>query len=71
MGSLGLTEVLVIVFIIGCLAAVAVLPFWMIFSKAGFPGWLSLTQLIPLVNVIALFYLAFAEWPALRDVTKQ
>jgi hypothetical protein len=27
---------------------------------------MSLTQVVPVVNVIALFYLAFAEWPVHR-----
>jgi hypothetical protein len=40
-----------------------VLPFWKIFSRAGFTGWLSLALLIPIINIIALYYLAFAEWP--------
>jgi hypothetical protein len=41
-------------------------PFWKITSKAGFPGWISLLILVPLVDIIFLFYLAFAEWPALK-----
>jgi hypothetical protein len=28
---------------------------------------MSLTQIIPFVNVVALFYLAFTEWPVHRD----
>jgi len=45
---------------------IVVLPFWRIFSKAGYPGWYSLSQLVPILNVVALFYLAFAEWPSRR-----
>lgn len=48
---------------------VAVLPFWMISTKAGFPGWISLAILIPVLNLIFLFFLAFADWPALRRET--
>lgn len=40
-----------------------ILPFWMIFSKAGYPGALSLTMLIPFVGFLVLRYLAFTEWP--------
>jgi amino acid permease len=43
-----------------------VVPFWMIFTKAGFNGALSLLMLIPLVNIIMISYLAFAEWTALE-----
>lgn len=44
---------------------IVVLPFWKIFSKAGFSGWLSLLMFIPLANLIMIWYLAFAKWPAL------
>ncbi|HEC83508.1 MAG TPA: hypothetical protein ENI46_03345 [Firmicutes bacterium] len=45
---------------------IIVLPFWFIFSKAGFPGALAILMIIPFVNLVMIFYLAFAEWPALR-----
>ena len=44
-------------------AAVVIVPFWFIFSKAGFSKWLSLLMVIPIVNVILLYFLAFAKWP--------
>jgi len=37
-------------------------PYWRIFSKAGFSGWLSLLILIPLVNIAVLYYVAFSDW---------
>jgi hypothetical protein len=45
---------------------IIVLPFWMIFRKAGFPGPLAILMIIPFVNVFMIFFLAFAEWPTLR-----
>ena len=48
------------------MAAVIVFPFWKIFSKPGFSGALSLLMLIPLMNVIMIFFLAFAAWPVLK-----
>ncbi len=39
-------------------------PFWKIFSKAGFPGPLSLCMAVPVLNLIILYYVAFARWPA-------
>ncbi|QDU11870.1 hypothetical protein V202x_52950 [Gimesia aquarii] len=48
-----------------------VAPFWMICSKAGFPGWIGLAILIPVLNIALLMFLAFAEWPALRHLPKQ
>ena len=46
-----------------------VVPFWRITSKAGFPGWLSVLSIVPLINIGFLFFLAFARWPALTDKT--
>jgi hypothetical protein len=48
-------------------AAVMVVPFWKITSKAGFPGALSLLLLVPLANIVFIYYLAFASWPSLRN----
>ncbi len=66
MFGLGLQELLLLV-IIGLLV---ILPYWKIFSKAGFSGWLSLTLLVPILNLIMLFYPAFAEWPVHRELRR-
>ena len=55
---------LILILIMG---SVIVIPFWRIFSKAGFSGALSLLMFIPLVNLVMILVLAFAEWPALRE----
>lgn len=65
-GPIGSTELLLILFIM----LIWVWPFWKIFQKAGYPGWYFFVVFIPVVNLIALFYFAFAEWPvhkALRE----
>jgi hypothetical protein len=62
MGGIGPSELIVLAFIV----ITVVWPFWKIFEKAGFSGWWSLTILIPIIGTIALFYLAFAEWPIQR-----
>jgi len=67
-GALELTFIVCFVFgfvVFGIL--LTVLPFWKICTKAGFPGPLALLMLVPLANIILPFYLAFAEWPALRQ----
>ena len=46
------------------MTVVVILPFWFIFPKAGFPKWLTLLMLVPLINVILLYFLAFAKWPS-------
>lgn len=40
---------------------------WKIWSKAGFNGAWSLLMLIPIVNLGAIIYFAFADWPALKN----
>jgi hypothetical protein len=44
-------------------AVLVVIPFWKIFDKAGFPAALSLIMLIPIANLVALYFVAFARWP--------
>ena len=44
------------------LLPVVIIPYWKIFSKAGFSGWLSLLMLVPLANLIVLYVVAFSEW---------
>ena len=48
------------------LAAVIIVPFWQLFSKAGYSGWFSVLMVLPLINLIALYVLAFSDWPSLR-----
>lgn len=44
------------------LLALVILPYWKIYSKAGFPGWLSLLMVVPLVSIVVLYIVAFSEW---------
>ena len=54
------------VLLIAAIAALVVWPYTRIFRKAGFSPWLGLLMLVPVVNIIMIFYLAFADWPALK-----
>ena len=62
----GPAELLVVGAMVVVWIVFTVLPFWIIFQKAGFPGALALLMLLPVVNVVMPFFLAFADWPALR-----
>lgn len=66
MFGFGLQE-LIILAIIG---VVVVLPNWKIFTKAGFSGWLSLIMIVPFINILLEYYLAFSEWPVHRELAK-
>jgi hypothetical protein len=48
------------------LGALIIWPFWRIFARAGLPGWLALGMILPLLNIVLLFVLAYARWPALE-----
>ena len=63
MGFSGVSVMQLLVLIV--LAAITVVPFWKIYGKAGFPPWIALLMLVPLVNVVVLFVVAFSPWPAL------
>jgi len=63
----GIPEMLIIGLMMSVVSFVLVFPFWKICSKAGFPGMLSIAIMIPGLNIVLLFFLAFAEWPALRQ----
>jgi uncharacterized membrane protein YhaH (DUF805 family) len=45
--------------------AVSVIAIVRIIQRAGFSGWWILLVLVPVVNMLALWYFAFASWPAL------
>ena len=44
-----------------------VLPFWKMFSKAGFSGWWSLLIPFPPINIFVIYYFAFAKWPITKE----
>ncbi len=63
---------LILIFLVAMLVSLAVsalmiVAFWKISAKAGFSGALGLLMLVPLGNVILPLFLAFAEWPAMKD----
>ena len=64
MGGIGL--VMCIAFCV-LIALLIILPFWFIFSKAGFSKWLSLLMAVPFVNLVMLYFLAFSTWPSQRE----
>ena len=68
MRSIALPELLTIASVALFWALILVLPFWKIFSKAGYSGALSIAMAFPFINLVMLFFLAFSEWPALREL---
>ena len=64
--GLGVTEIIVVLVIL----ILVILPYWKIFSKAGYSGGLSLLMLVPLLNFIMLFFLAFSSWPIEQELKR-
>jgi uncharacterized membrane protein (DUF485 family) len=56
-------------FFVGLIAlAIKALIFCKIFSKAGYSWALGLLILVPIANIIMAFYIAFADWPVLKEL---
>jgi hypothetical protein len=51
-----------------CMSIVMIIPYWKIYEKTGQAGPMALLQLIPLVNIVMLYVLAFSEWPIEREM---
>jgi len=50
------------------LVVIKIVIFCKIFAKAGYCWALGLLMLVPIVNVVMLFVLAFAQWPVEREL---
>jgi len=55
-------------FIFLVVLAVKLLICCKIFSNAGYSWALGLLMLIPIVNIIMAFFLAFADWPVNKEL---
>jgi hypothetical protein len=44
-------------------SVIQALIFGSIFRKAGYTGWLGLLMVVPIVNLVTLFWFASATWP--------
>ncbi|MHC4558137.1 MAG: hypothetical protein ACYTFW_12125 [Planctomycetota bacterium] len=56
------------IFVALIVVAIKILIFCKIFSKAGFCWALGLLMLLPIVNIIMAFVLAFADWPIQKEL---
>jgi uncharacterized membrane protein YhaH (DUF805 family) len=48
------------------LALVWLVPAAKILAKAGYSGWWCVLLLVPVINIVAYWAFAFAQWPRLR-----
>ncbi len=56
-----------IVLVVGVLLAFA---WWRIFRRIGWPPWLAVAAVVPLVALVMPFLVAFSRWP-LEDKSKE
>jgi uncharacterized membrane protein YhaH (DUF805 family) len=63
--DLPITNVIVLALFIAQLV-VTVTALVRIARRAGYSGWWVLILLVPVVNLLAFWYFAFGEWPAMK-----
>jgi uncharacterized membrane protein (DUF485 family) len=69
-----MVPVLIILFVafaifVGLIATIIrILLICKIFSKAGYCWAFGLLMLVPIANIVMGFYLAFADWPVLKEL---
>ncbi len=61
-GSVGMPELIVLIVIVG-MALVVVWPASRICHRLGFSRWLGVLAVIPLANLLLLWFVALARWP--------
>jgi uncharacterized protein YybS (DUF2232 family) len=55
-------HLLIVLFFLPVYFVVGIIPYWMIFKKAGFAPALSLLMVIPGVKLIVVYVIAFSDW---------
>ena len=66
MGSIGWPE-LIIVAVIAAWVLTVVWPASRICRRAGFSPWIGLLAIVPIANLLLLWFVALARWPALNS----
>jgi hypothetical protein len=64
-GSIGVPELVVILLIAVVPLALVAWPAGRICQRIGFSPWLGLVAVIPIANLVLLWFVALANWPAL------
>ena len=67
---LGPNASLYLLILLGVTLIVMAAAFWQLYRKAGYSSWTGLLAVVPVVNFGVALYLAFAEWPLIREYRK-
>jgi hypothetical protein len=55
-------HILILLIVASVIFPLYVIPYWVIFKKAGFAPALSLLMVIPGVKLIVVYVIAFSDW---------
>jgi hypothetical protein len=66
--SVGVPEVLLVAFIAVLGGFLFLLPACLVCRKAGYPVWLGVGAVLPVLNVVLLWFLGFTRWPIEREL---
>ncbi len=67
LGGLLAGGIVVFLLIFLVMAILPIIAYWKIIAKTGNAGPIALLLLIPIVNLIVLYWVALGDWPALRQ----
>lgn len=58
--------------LIGLLVAIVLvgIPVWRILTRLGLSPWFTILAFIPVVNIISLWLLSYANWPGQRTAVQ-
>ena len=65
MGPIGTLEAITILAMIGMGSLVVVWPAARICRRVGLSPWLGILAVVPIANVVLLWFVAFSPWPLL------
>jgi hypothetical protein len=65
MRSVGLSELFVVLL---ATAVLYVFPLWRIAQRMGYHGSVGVLACLPGFNVLVAYFIAFSEWPVLREL---
>ena len=66
MNRIGAPE-LTVVMMIAATALLVIWPAWTICRRLGLPPWLGVLAVLPLANLVLLWYVALAPWPRMES----
>ncbi|MBF2759676.1 MAG: hypothetical protein ISN28_05335 [Ectothiorhodospiraceae bacterium AqS1] len=50
-------------FVFAIFVFLTIWPFWRIWKRTGHSGWPGLSMIVPGVNIVMIYALAFKSWP--------